>query len=192
MGLFSSKEETNLDKLQIDKSHWGYPEGFLLEVINEYIDLGYKTPNNCFAYFQELIFKNESKYNILTLDHCKQEIINLVKENANSEEIEKILNSSTVSEEYKELNEKYMSKKDQEKAKINDKATKLNLQYQKDLPIAKKIYSAYVGGIGRLDKINGNILAISSYKLDKIKEQNETLIKQNEEIIRLLSKIVKE
>lgn len=128
----------------------------------------------------------------MTLDHCKQEIINLVKENANSEEIEKILNSSTVSEEYKELNEKYMSKKDQEKAKINDKATKLNLQYQKDLPIAKKIYSAYVGGIGRLDKINGNILAISSYKLDEIKEQNETLIKQNEEIIRLLSKIVKE
>ena len=79
-----------------------------------------------------------------------------------------------------------------EKKAVKEKAKELRDEYKKDLPIAKKIYEAYVGGLGRLDKVNGNILAISSYKLDEIKEQNETLINQNEEIIRLLSKIANE
>ena len=63
-------------------------------------------------------------------------------------------------------------------------------EYSHESKLADKVYKAYVtNGISRLDKVNGRFLASQTIKLDFLIEQNQQLIKQNDVIIDLLTKI---
>lgn len=64
-------------------------------------------------------------------------------------------------------------------------------EYIHDAKLADKVYKAYItDGLSRLEKVNGRFLASQTIKMDILIEQNNSLLKQNNEIIRLLEKLV--
>ena len=67
---------------------------------------------------------------------------------------------------------------------------KKSSQYKHEAKLADKVYKSFVtDGISRLEKVNGRFLASQTIKLDILIEQNQKLIEQNGEIIRLLKDI---
>ena len=54
------------------------------------------------------------------------------------------------------------------------------------------VYKSYItDGISRIEKVNGRFLASQLVKLDILSQQNNQIIKQNNEIIGLLKEIAK-
>lgn len=64
--------------------------------------------------------------------------------------------------------------------------------YKEDAKKADIVYKSYItDGISRIEKVNGRFLASQLVKLDILSQQNNQIIKQNNEIIGLLKEIAK-
>ena len=92
-----------------------------------------------------------------------------------------------------EKEQKYQSKKEK-RDKINEDYGFTNDElfrlYHNEAKEADKVYKAFVtGGFSRLDKVNGRFLASQLIKLDVLNQQNNQIIEQNVEIIKLLKEI---
>lgn len=92
-----------------------------------------------------------------------------------------------------EKEQKYQNKKEK-RDKINEDYgftnDELFKMYHNEAKEADKVYKAFVtGGFSRLDKVNGRFLASQLIKLEVLNQQNNQIIKQNVEIIKLLKEI---
>ena len=64
--------------------------------------------------------------------------------------------------------------------------------YREDAKKADMVYKSYItNGVSRIEKVNGRFLASQLVKLDILSQQNNQIIKQNNEIIELLKEIAK-
>lgn len=104
MGLFD-KEETNLKILGITNSMMD-KEGFLYITITENLDIGDKNIKKIYYHLKEMILENKEYYNNLSLEECKRELTNFIKEMVETEDIKSMLNECPLSfEAQKQLEE---------------------------------------------------------------------------------------
>ncbi|MGL6298726.1 MAG: hypothetical protein ACRC1M_06105, partial [Methanobacteriaceae archaeon] len=99
-------------------------------------------------------------------------------QNDNKNILSKIKNSQ---QEYKNKT----TPDDLTKGVFEDKKAK----FLKQSDMANQLYKTYIGGLGRIEKINGKFLATHALQLDELYEQNQIIIEQNYIIIDLLTKI---